>query len=146
MKYFAVIDTNVIVSALLSARKEKESNPMKVIAYVFLGKVRLVYNEEILEEYKDVLHRKKFGFDPILVDKVISEIRRIGICSESMEVDDVFPDPDDAVFFEVAMEFKTLEDSTYLVTGNTKHFPAHPIVVTPADFFKIIENSHERSE
>ena len=146
MRYFAVIDTNVIVSALLSAKKEKESNPMQVMTYVFLGKVRPVFNEEILEEYRDVLHRKKFGFDPVLVDKVVSEIRRIGICSESMKVDDAFPDPDDAVFFEVAMEFKTIEDSTYLVTGNTKHFPIHPIVVTPSDFVKIIVNSQGRSE
>ena len=97
MRFFAVIDTNVIVSALLSAKKEKESNPMQVMTYVFLGKVRPVFNEEILEEYRDVLHRKKFGFDPTLVDKVVSEIRRIGICSENMEVDDVFPDPDDAL-------------------------------------------------
>ena len=77
MKYFAVIDTNVFVSALLSARAQKISNPMKVIIHMFSGDVKPVYNGDILEEYKDVLCRQKFHFDPEMVEKVIREIQRI---------------------------------------------------------------------
>jgi len=139
MRYFAVLDTNVLVSALLSSSKNKESNPVKVIRYVFTGLVHPVYNDYILEEYRDVLSRKKFHFDPSRVEVVLQEIRRIGLYSDAMEVDEEFPDPDDAVFFEVAMSFHENEDNTFLVTGNTKHFPKHPIVITPADFVKIME-------
>ena len=53
MRYFAVLDTNVLVSALLSSSKNKESNPLKVIRYVFTGLVHPVYNDDILEEYRE---------------------------------------------------------------------------------------------
>ena len=139
MKYFAVLDTNVLVSALMASAKAKESNPMKVVKYVFSGKVRPLYNDDILAEYKDVLGRKKFRFNPILIETVISEIKRIGVAVEALEMDEFFPDPDDAVFFEVAMAFEESENRKFLVTGNTKHFPRHPIVVTPMQFVNILE-------
>ena len=41
---------------------------------------------------------------------------------------------DDAVFYEVALS----KEDAYLVTGNTKHFPKSPIVVTPAEMLDII--------
>ncbi|MBR5499650.1 MAG: hypothetical protein IKV75_05775, partial [Bacteroidales bacterium] len=45
-----------------------------------------------------------------------------------------FPDPKDIVFYEVAL---SVEDS-FLVTGNLKHFPKKPFVVTPAEMLQII--------
>ena len=45
-----------------------------------------------------------------------------------------FIDPDDVVFYEVALS----KNNTYLVTGNTKHFPRSPIVVTPAELMELI--------
>ena len=45
------------------------------------------------------------------------------------------PDPDDVVFYEVALS----KESTYLITGNTKHFPKCPIFVTPAEMMSIWE-------
>lgn len=48
--------------------------------------------------------------------------------------DEVFPDPKDIVFYEVAM---SAEDS-FLVTGNLKHFPKKPFVVSPAEMMEII--------
>jgi len=47
---------------------------------------------------------------------------------------EVFPDPDDAVFYEVALS----KEDAYVVTGNTKHFPKTPIVVTPAQMLEIL--------
>ena len=107
--------------------------------YQLCSALQKTRRDDILEEYRDVLSRKKFHFDPARVEVVLQEIRRIGLYSDAMEVDEEFPDPDDTVFFEVAMSFHENEDNTFLVTGNTKHFPKHPIVVTPADFVKIIE-------
>ena len=44
------------------------------------------------------------------------------------------PDEDDRVFYEVTL---SMEDS-FLVTGNLKHYPSSPQVITPADFIKLI--------
>lgn len=137
--FYAVIDTNVLVSALLAYRKRSQSNPWRVMEYVFSGVVTPVYSEEILEEYTDVLCRKKFHFDTATVEKLISEIKRIGISQTAIETGEDFPDPDDAVFFEVAMAEKKEQEDSYLVTGNIKHFPVNPIVTTPAQFVALIE-------
>ncbi len=44
MKYFAVIDTNVVVSAML----KKDSMPALVLREVLLGNINILVNEEIL--------------------------------------------------------------------------------------------------
>ncbi len=53
---YAVIDTNVLVSALLSSRNDTAT--VVVIEKVFLGEVIPLYSSEILNEYRDVLMRK----------------------------------------------------------------------------------------
>ena len=57
-----------------------------------------------------------------------------GICSERVTSEISFPDPKDIVFYEVAM----YKDVAYLVTGNIKHFPKKPFVVTPAEMVEIL--------
>jgi len=136
---YAVLDTNVLVSAALASGKGKSSPPWEVLELVFAGSVIPVYNEEILQEYREVLHRGKFKFDGKVVDKLVSEIKRIGISQQALEVNEDFPDKDDAVFFEVAMGSKEKHDDSYLVTGNMKHFPKNPIVVTPAQFIRLLD-------
>ena len=59
MKTFVVIDTNVIVSALLS--KNKESATVKVFNAFLRRSLTMLYNEEILQEYRHVLMRPKFN-------------------------------------------------------------------------------------
>ena len=59
-KIYAVIDTNVIVSALFSI--SGQSNPATIIRKVVDGTITPIYNEEILAEYKEVLGRDKFPF------------------------------------------------------------------------------------
>ena len=56
-------------------------------------------------------------------------------CSERTKVTDgVFPDPKDLVFYEVALS----KEESFLVTGNLKHFPKKPFVVSPAEMMEII--------
>lgn len=55
----AVIDTNVIVSAYIT--KNLEAATSKVWEAVLQCKLVPIYNEDILNEYSDVLHREKFG-------------------------------------------------------------------------------------
>ncbi|MDE5882245.1 MAG: putative toxin-antitoxin system toxin component, PIN family [Muribaculaceae bacterium] len=132
-KIYAVIDTNVLVSSLFSAKGS--SNPSKVIHCVFNGTIIPLYNFEIIEEYRDVLSRDKFHFKPNLINDLLSVFTEFGIDTVRKNItDEIFPDCDDIVFYEVAM---SVEDA-YLVTGNTKHFPRKAFVVTPAQMVEIL--------
>jgi putative PIN family toxin of toxin-antitoxin system len=132
MKVCAVFDTNILVSALLTKRSD---SPVALALEALLsGDVTPLYNDEIMVEYKNVLHRDKFHFPTELVDGVINHVQKSGISSERVHSEKVFPDPDDVVFYEVALS----KEDSFLVTGNTKHFPKTPIVVTPLEFLKKI--------
>ena len=133
-KIFAVIDTNVIVSALLG--KNNKSNPSLVYEAVLDGTIIPVYNDEILNEYRDVLSRRnKFPFREEDADNVANLIIRTGLELErTTTFEGVFPDPKDVVFYEVTLS----KDDAYLVTGNIKHFPKKPFVVTPAEMVAIL--------
>jgi putative PIN family toxin of toxin-antitoxin system len=130
---YAVIDTNVFVSALFS--KNINVATVKVLDAIFQGKIVPLYNYENIAEYEEVLHRSKFHFTPSLVNKYLKSICKMGISSERVHSDEVFPDQDDVVFYEVALS----KEDAYLVTGNTKHFPKTPIVVTPAEMMEILQ-------
>ena len=129
----AVIDTNVIVSAYVT--KNLEAATSSVWEAVLQCKLTPIYNEEILCEYSDVLHREKFGIPEHLVKWALDKIVTNGIHGERILSDEFFPDPKDVVFYEVALS----KEDAYLVTGNTKHFPKKPIVVTPAEMLEIMQ-------
>lgn len=78
-QYYAVIDTNVIVSALISSLKNKASAPAQILDFALNTTITPIYNEEIIKEYKDVLSRKKFGFPKETVDTLINAIITLGI-------------------------------------------------------------------
>ncbi len=137
MLYHVVIDTNVLVSALLSG-KEVQTATVQILDRVFRGILVPLYNEEILAEYEDVLYREKFGFDKGTVRLILSEIKRIGVRVEAAQSGESFPDPDDRVFFETALAFHHENSDTYLVTGNSKHFPVRPFIVTPRQMINIV--------
>ena len=133
-KIYAVIDTNVIVSALLG--KNNKSNPSLVFEAVLDGTIIPVYNDEILKEYRDVLSRRnKFPFHEEDADNVVNFVIRTGLkLGRTTTFEGVFPDPKDVVFYEVTLS----KDDAYLVTGNIKHFPKKPFVVTPAEMVAIL--------
>ena len=62
MKVFAVIDTNVIVSALLT--RNPEAATVKIFEALFQSRITPLLNDDIINEYTDVLHRPKFRFPP----------------------------------------------------------------------------------
>lgn len=135
VKYYAVIDTNVLVSAMLNV----DSIPGWVVNEAISGDVIPLYNDEIIEEYNDVLTRAKFKFDKRAVRLLIDTIIQRGIPVDAGPVEDVLPDPKDAVFYEVTMEKRKSEDA-YLVTGNLKHFPSRSFVVTPREMMEIVRS------
>lgn len=136
MKVYAVIDTNVLVSAMLT--HNLESATTKTIEEIVTGKIQPLYNPEIIEEYEDVLYRKKFDLKNDDVDQLLRFIIQAGINVERAKSNEVFTDPSDAVFYEVALS----KEGSFVVTGNLKHFPKSPIVVTSSEILEII-NSKE---
>lgn len=96
-----------------------------------------LYNDEILEEYKSVLSRPKFHLNLSLIETVIKAIITDGLNIDRTPTADIeFPDPKDIVFYEIAL---SVEDS-YLITGDIRHFPVKPFVVTPAEMVRILED------
>ena len=72
-KLYAVIDTNVIVSAMFTHNPE---SPTKLILdHILRGDVIPLYVDEIIGEYQDVLSREQFFFKPENVAAVINAIR-----------------------------------------------------------------------
>lgn len=135
MKYYAVVDTNVLISALLS--KNEDSATVKVMDAVFDGRIIPLYHRDILAEYAEVLHRKKFHFDEKLIWTVLEAVRQFGVEVFPQPTGEILADMDDLIFYEVAMEKR--EAGAYLVTGNQKHYPVRSFIVTPAEMMEIIE-------
>lgn len=136
MKYYAVIDTNVLISAML----KWNSVPGNVLELVYCGTIVPLLNKHIVKEYREVLSRPKFNFTEEIIENAVGEIECIGIYVDSEQLDLKLPDPKDRVFYEVVMEERKTEDA-YLVTGNIKHFPEKPFVVTPRQMIDIILNN-----
>ena len=141
MKYYAVIDTNVLLSALLS--KNEASATVKVLDAVFDGKIIPLYHQNILAEYDEVLHREKFHLWEKVIQTVLDAFRQYGVEVFPQPTGAVLIDMDDLVFYEVALEKR--DDDAYLVTGNQKHYPFRDFIVTPAEMMKIIESAGETS-
>ena len=131
---FAVIDTNVIVAAMMS--KHSDSATVKVINAVRDGRLRPVLSPDIVAEYGEVLSRSKFQFVEADVRQTIDAIVSNAIFLEPKLSGETFADESDRVFYEVALS----EEGSRLVTGNTKHFPKSPIVVTPAELLELIKS------
>ena len=134
MTYYAVIDTNVIISSMLRSG----SVPDEVVQLALEGPIIPLVNQEILNEYEEVLTRNKFGFEETKVKKLIEDIGRRAIFLDRTPTEELFPDPDDAVFYEVVMTARRITDA-YLVTGNLKHYPIRSFVVTPREMLEIVK-------
>ena len=85
----------------------------------------------MIDEYKDVLSRPRFGLSREKVGRIINIIRRLGLNVEPEA--SVFPmeDESDRIFHDTAQEV-----NAWLITGNTKHYPNKDFIVTPSAFCK----------
>jgi len=111
----AVIDTNVLVSGLLSPA----GNEALILLAIHRGAVRPCVSAEILQEYAEVLARPKFAFPPDEIAAVIEMFRDKGELVAPQGPTPALPDPDDAGFLHCA----EAAHADYLVTGNKRHFP-----------------------
>lgn len=135
MKIYAVLDTNVLVSSLYT--KNHLSATVRIMNALREKAFCTVYNSDIIDEYGEVLSREKFGFNPQFIDDIISIVKDNGIRVGRTPTDEIFNDKDDVIFYEVALS----KEGAYVVTGNKRHFPETPIVVTPAEMVEILEDA-----
>jgi len=128
-----VLDTNVIVSGLLSPF----GRAGEIMRLVASGKLELCYDARIISEYKSVLLRNKFSFLKESVEDLIDQIRFAGYLTTGKPLLKRFPDRADEPFLEVAIG----GGARYLVTGNLKHYPAGKSegvrILSPAAFLEI---------
>lgn len=134
MRCYAVVDTNVIVSALIA--KNPDSPPRQVFRAMLSGDIIPLYHSDILDEYEEVLGRKKFHLKKETIQTVLEAIRQFGVEVMPRPTGEILIDMDDLVFYEVAME--KCDDDAYLVTGNQKHYPVRDFIVTPAEMLEIL--------
>jgi len=129
---YAVIDTNVLVSALIT--RNPEAATAKVVRMLLNQDFILLYDADIIAEYEEVLHRSKFPILPEVADALISYIVEHGVEASRVDFAEPMPDEDDRVFYEVTLS----KEDSFLVTGNLKHYPLSPRVITPSDFINLI--------
>ena len=122
MLYYAVVDTNVLVSAMLKI----QSIPGQIANEALLGDLIPLLCDEILAEYREVLARPKFKFNQDNVEILIEGIIDRGIFMDAVPIDELLPDSKDIVFYGVVMGGRTQLDEAYLVTGNIKKLQVKP--------------------
>jgi putative PIN family toxin of toxin-antitoxin system len=122
----AVIDTNVLVSAMLSPN----GIPAKIWDAFLNCEFALCYCSGILEEYRDVLARPRLAVNRADADDALAAVEVCGILISVTKSILSIPDEDDRLFYDTAVSAGAL-----LVTGNTKHFPRESIILSPASFW-----------
>lgn len=135
MIYYAVIDTNVLVSALLS--NHSDAATVQLVKRMIGGEIIPAYSGEIMQEYREVLGRKKFKFKPDMIEYILSAMEKFGILVEPSATGAILPDMKDLPFYEVVMEKR--DEEAYLVTGNLKHFPVEKFIVTARQMLDIMD-------
>lgn len=127
---YAVIDTNIFVSAHIT--KNLYAPTARILGLLFNGDIIALYNEEIIAEYEEVLTRSKFKFPKEDIEVLLHFIKTHGILSDRILFNQPMPDEDDRVFLEITLSC----DDSFLVTGNLKHYPIVPQVISPAEFIE----------
>jgi uncharacterized protein len=124
-----VLDTNVLVSALLSPF----GPPARTLDLLLAGEITLAFDDRLLIEYHDVLTRDRFGFEPGAVAELLAYLEYAGRATVALPLPVVLPDPDDIPFLEVAAAAEAT-----LITVNGRHYPpeqrAGVLVLTPAEY------------
>lgn len=131
-----VVDTNIIVSALL----KPDSLPDSIINMILNKNFNLCLSEDIFDEYQQVLGRGKFkGLNQEKTRRLLLKIKKNAkLVKPTVSVNIIKRDPEDNKFLECALEAK----ADYFITGNIKHFTfkkfRNTYIITPRDFLDII--------
>ena len=131
-----VLDTNVVLAGLLNPN----GPPAQILSLLIAGKVQSLYDNRILQEYIEVLHRQKFGFKKEWIEAFVEYVKEEGEYIAAEPTNKPFVDDDDRAFYEVA----ATSGADYLITGNKSHFPRESWIKNPRDFITTYEKRTER--
>lgn len=127
-----VLDTNVLISGIITPF----GNAARILDMIVLGEIHALYDDRTLEEYREVLHRPKFGFEKDVIEEFLSLIESEGSKVIAIPLDEEMMDRDDIPFIETAIT--GLAD--VLITGNKRHFKGKSTrrikIMTPDEFLK----------
>jgi putative PIN family toxin of toxin-antitoxin system len=118
----------------VSALWSEQGNPYGVVEKLFKNELVLCYSTDILDEYKEVLNREKFGFSKVRVKDFLDELEKCGAFTKSNTSTVPFNDETDRKFYDMA-----ISNDAVLITGNLKHYPDHPSVKNPDGFLRSLE-------
>ena len=127
-----VIDTNVIISALLFGGK-----PQRVLEMVLKGTVRMATSKVMLDEIAGVLQGRKFKYPPEVAFGIVRELESISdLVVPLRRIEAIRADPCDNMVLECAVP----AGADCIVTGDAhllelKEFETIRIV-TPAQFLE----------
>lgn len=127
-----VLDTNVLVSALLSPGGPSH----RIVLLALKGDLQLVVDARIRQEYQEVLTRGRFRFSASLVTEFLGSL--LGQAQEqiALPLAGWIPDEGDRPFMEVAVSGEV----EAVITGNVRHYlllrKRGTHVMTPADFLR----------
>ena len=102
---------------------------------VLRGNLIPVISESIINEYGEVLRRKKFGFPEESISALIDEIKQNAIEADPVQTDEELPDNKDLPFYKAVLS----SEKNILITGNIKHFPVHERIMTARKFIDLIK-------
>ncbi|MFH0968489.1 MAG: putative toxin-antitoxin system toxin component, PIN family [Methanobacteriota archaeon] len=123
-----IVDTNVLVSALLSPR----GNPSLILRMILSESLRIVLDRRVYQEYRVVLSRPKFSFDEVRREALLTFLKNEGFWITPKPVFLEISDPSDLPFIELS-----LHTHAPVITGNTKHYPCDLNILTPAEFIAL---------
>jgi len=126
-----VLDTNVLISAALSPK----GNPAKIIERIAdEEEVQVYYATKIFEEYKRVLSYERLNIAKEIQIAIINTMEKVGLLIKPVASIIPLPDETDRVFYDTAKARGAI-----LITGNIKHYPSEPFIMTPHDFLSYLE-------
>ncbi|WP_158539803.1 putative toxin-antitoxin system toxin component, PIN family [Gordonibacter sp. 28C] len=124
----AVIDTNVVISGVISPR----STAAFIVGLVATGDIVVCYNESIIAEYRNVARYPKLARYRIDIDAFERFLE--GLADNGEYVSPPFlrvdmPDEDDRRFYEISCD-----TGCPIITRNHKDFPNDAFLVDPSFF------------
>jgi putative PIN family toxin of toxin-antitoxin system len=124
----AVLDTNILISAVWSP----QGAPAQITKKALDKDFEFFYCKEIFAEYDSVLHRAKFNFLPQVIDRLLKGVRDEGtLVTWIPSTEPPFIDESDRRFYDIAKA-----NGCSLVTGNAKHYPKEPMIVSAGVFLE----------
>ena len=102
---------------------------------MFFGEFQVYYSAGIMNEYKRVLAYYHLKIEAAIQSDITDVIEEVGTLIEPVASVLPLPDENDRAFYDAAVV-----SGSILITGNTKHFPSEPFVMTPSDFLDLIKD------